>query len=266
MKRRLARVAGSLGAAALVLVASGGAVAAGLPSAPVGVVVTGSPSNFESGYGNMTVGFSTLGVNDTDWNCFTIGPKANCKTTTGAQFITADATGEVQWVSGQKFDTVCPATNDGNNPPRDEFVNIAQFSEWDASLNEFFYGANIRSTANGNASGDIEFDHNKGATPTSMPCRVAGDILMAYDFLNGGTNLNFHLITWVDSSNPTAGGNAASTWFVKRASLPCWGSEVMTPSRAISNGTSNTSPISAADNGMSGLSLPVHQVSEVRIK
>ncbi len=250
MKRRLARVAGSLGAAALVLVAFGGPVAAALPPAPVGVVVTGSPSNFESGDGNMTVDFSTLGVNDTDWNCFTIGPKANCKTTTGAQFITADATGEVQWVSGQKFDTLCPATNTGNNPPKDEFVNIAQFSESDASLNEFFYGANIRSTANGNASGDIEFDHNKGATPTSMPCRVAGDILMAYDFLNGGT---------------TAGGNAASTCFVKTDSLPCWGSNVITPSGAISNGRSNQSPIAAADNGMSGIALPVNQFSEFGI-
>src|SRR5260370_8842908 len=131
MKRRLGRVAGSLGAAAFVLLAFGGRVAAALSSAPVGVVVTGSPSNFESGDGNMTVDFSTLGVNDTDWNCFTIGPKANCKTTTGAQFITADATGEVQWVSGQKFDTLCPAPNTGNNPPKDEFVTTTHFTESD---------------------------------------------------------------------------------------------------------------------------------------
>jgi hypothetical protein len=264
MKRRFARAAGSLGAAVLVLVAFGGPVAAALPPAPAGVVVSGSPSNFESGDGNMTVDYSTLGVNDTDWNCFNIGPTANCKTTTGAQFITADSSGEVQWVPGQKFDTACPTTNTGNNPPKDEFVNIAQFAETDASLNEFFYGANIRSSNNGNASGDIEFDHNKGATPTSMPCRVAGDILMAYDFLNGGTSLNFHLLTWIDSTNPNAGGNAG-TCFVKSDSLPCWGANVITPSGAISNGKSNQAPIAAADNGMSGVALPVNQFSEFGI-
>jgi len=264
MKRRFARAAGSLGAAVLVLVAFGGPVAAVLlPPAPAGVVVSGSPSNFESGDGNMTVDWSTGGFNDTDWNCFK-GLTANCKTTTGADFITADSSGEVQWVPGQKFDTLCPTTNTGNNPPKDEFVNIAQFSETDASLNEFFYGANIRSSNNGNASGDIEFDHNKGATPTSMPCRVAGDILMAYDFLNGGTSLNFHLLTWIDSTNPTAGGNAG-TCFVKSDSLPCWGANVITPSGAISNGKSNQSPIAAADNGMSGAALPVNQFSEFGI-
>ncbi|TAN34559.1 hypothetical protein EPN29_02735 [bacterium] len=264
MKRILARAAGSLGAAALVLVAFAGPVAAALPPAPAGVVVSGSPSNLESGDGNMTVDFSTLGVNDTDWNCFTIGPTANCKTTTGAQFITADSSGEIQWVNGQKFDTLCPATSIGNNPPKDEFVNIAQFSEADASLNEFFYGATIRATNTGNASGDVEFDHNKGANPTSLPCRVAGDILMAYDFLNGGTSLNFHLLTWIDSSNPNAGGNTG-TCFVKTDSLPCWGSNVIIPSGAVSNGASNQSPIAAADNGMSGVALPINQFSEFGI-
>ncbi len=264
MKRKFARAAGSFGAAALVLVAFSGPAAAALPPAPPGVVVSGSPSNFESGDGNMTVDNSTGGVNDTDWNCFTIGPTANCKATTGAQIFQADANGEVQWVPGQKFDTLCPSTNIGNNPPKDEFVTIAQFTETDASLNEFFYGANIRSSNNGNASGDVEFDHNKGATPTSMPCRVAGDILLAYDFLNGGTNLNFHLLTWIDSSNPNAGGNAG-TCFVKTDSMPCWGSNVITPSGAISNGRSNQSPIAAADNGLSGIALPVNQFSEFGI-
>src|SRR5690348_10783174 len=263
MKRRLIGVGGSLGIAALVIAATTWMVAAALQQAPAGVIVAGSPSNFESGDGNMTVDFSNSGANDTDWNCFK-GQTTNCKVTTGATFITADASGEIQWVSGQKFDTLCPATNIGNNPPKDEFVNIAQFSETAANLDEYFYGATIRSTANGNASGDVEFDQNQGATPTSMPCRVAGDLLMAYDFLNGGTQLNFHLLTWIDSSNPNAGGNAG-TCFVKSDPLPCWGANVIIPSGQQFNGKSNQSPITAAANLISGVALPVNQFSEFGI-
>jgi len=263
MRRRIVRSAASIGGAVLVLVATSGTGLALLGQAPAGVIVSGSPSNFESGDGNMTVDYSNNAANDTDWNCFK-GATANCKATSGATFITADASGEIEWVNGQKFDTLCPLTNLGNNPPKDEFVNIAQFNETDASLNEFFYGATIRSTNNGNASGDIEFDHNKGATPTSMPCRVAGDILMAYDFLNGGTSLNFHLVTWIDSSNPNAGGNLG-TCLVKTDTLPCWGGNVITPDSSTSNGQSNQLPISAANNLISNAALPVNQFSEFGI-
>src|SRR5712691_5739826 len=97
-----------------------------------------------------------------------------------------------------------------------------------------------------------------------MPSRVAGALFMAYAFLNGSTSLSFNLLTWFDSTNPTAGVNAG-TCFVKSDSLPCWGANVITPSVAISNGKSNQSPIAAADNGMSGAALPVNQFSEFGI-
>jgi hypothetical protein len=164
----------------------------------------------------------------------------------------------------QKFDTQCPALSIGNNPPKDEFTSVASFNDTASNLDTFFYGATIRSTANGNASGDVEFNQNSGNGTTSAGCRTAGDRLLAYDYLNGGTSLNFHLLTWIDSSNPTAGGNNG-TCLVKTGSMPCWGANVMTVAASLFDGQSNQSPITAANNGMSGTALDVNQFAEFGI-
>jgi len=234
-----------------------------------GAVVSGSPSGFESSDGNMVLN-NTDGTH-TDWNCF-VGsdgfqagtPNAACAVKTGALTFTADPNGEVQWVSGQKFDTQCPALNTGNNPPKDEFTNIAQFNEAASNLDEFFYGATIRSTNNGNASGDVEFNQSSGNGTTTAGCRTAGDRLMAYDFVGGGTTLNFHVLTWIDSTNPTAGGNNG-TCFVKTDSMPCWGANVIIPDSSLFEGQSNQSAIAAGDNGLNGAALPINQFAEFGI-
>ena len=252
------RTAGALVAA--VLLAVGVAVPA--------IAVTGSPSGFESGDGNTVL--NTAG--NTDWNCFVNsdgfahngGTPSGCATTTGAVQITADQAGEVQWVNGQKFDTLCPALSTGNNPPKDEFTNVASFNDTASNLDTFFYGATIRSTANGNASGDVEFNQNSGNGTTTAGCRTAGDRLLAYDYLNGGTSLNFHLLTWIDSTNTTIGGNNG-TCFVKSDSIPCWGANVVTVSPSLFDGKSNQSAITAADNGLSGTSLAINQFAEFGI-
>jgi len=209
---------------------------------------------------------------NTDWNCFVNSDgfahngstPSGCAITTGAVQITADQSGEIQWVNGQKFDTLCPALSTGNNPPKDEFTNVASFNETASNLDTFFYGATIRSTANGNASGDVEFNQNSGSGTTTAGCRTAGDRLLAYDYLNGGTSLNFHLLTWIDSTNPTAGGNSG-TCLVKTDSMPCWGANVVTVSPSQFDGQSNQSPITAANNGISGTSLATNQFAEFGI-
>jgi hypothetical protein len=232
------------------------------------MAVTGSPSAFESGDGNMVLDTS----GNTDWNCFVNSDSfahngstpSGCAITTGAVQITADQSGEIQWVNGQKFDTLCPALSTGNNPPKDEFVNIASFNETASNLDTFFYGATIRSAANGNASGDVEFNQNSGNGTTTEGCRTPGDRLLAYDYLNGGTSLNFHLLTWIDSTNPTAGGNIGSC-LVKTDSMPCWGANVVTVGPSLFDGKSNQSPIAGANNGISGTSLATNQFAEFGI-
>jgi len=227
--------------------------------------VNNSPSGFESSDGNMVLD----GASSTDWNCF-VGsdnfqsgtPDANCDVTSGAVHVTADGAGEVEWVNGQKFDSQCPKLSTGNNPPKDEFTDIASYNEAASVGNDvFFYGATMRSSANGNSSGDVEFNQNAGDGTTTAGCRTAGDKLLAYDYLNGGTSLNFHVLTWIDSANKTLGGNNGKC-FVKTDALPCWGANVVTPDGSLFDGQANQSAITAANNGISGTPLVVNQFAE----
>ena len=228
--------------------------------------VSGSPSGFESADGDMVL--TSLDGNHTDWNCF-VGsdnfqpgtPNPNCKRTTGAVHVAADAAGEVQWVPGQKFDTQCPALNNGNNPPKDEFTDLTEFDEVAGNGDLFFYGSAIRSSANGNTSGDVEFNQKAGDGVTTAGCRTPNDRLVAYDFLNGGTTLNFHVLTYIDAAHPNLGGNNG-TCFVKTNSLPCWGANVITVSSSLFDGQANQAAITAANNGINGTALAAQQWSE----
>jgi len=231
-----------------------------------------SPSSFESNDGNMVLDTS----GHTDWSCFVNSDgfahnattPSGCAVTSGAKNVAADAAGEISWVNGQKFDTQCPALAVNNNPPKDEFTDVASYSETASNLNVFFYGASIRSTANGNASGDVEFNQVAGNGTTSAGCRTFGDRLVAYDFLNGGTGLDLHVLTWIDNSVPgtsdVAGGNSG-TCFVKTDSMPCWGAAVIHPSNAdtsVLEGQSNQSTITAANNPLNNTALAVNQFAE----
>jgi hypothetical protein len=248
-------------------------VAAGMAIFVVSALaVTGSPSGFESGDGNMVL--NNTDGSHTDWNCFlgsggfqpaTPGtPNPNCKVTTGATHAVADTNGEITWVNGQKFDTKCPQLKPGSVPNKDDFTHVAEFQEFDSSGNLFFYGGAIRQTANGNASGDVEFNQAKGDGTTTAGCRTAGDRLIAYDFLNGGTTLDFHALTWIDSTNPTVGGNIG-TCLVKTDSMPCWGANSIDVAPGEFDGEANQSAIAATDNGISGQALALQQFSEFGI-
>jgi hypothetical protein len=244
-------------------------------------VVNGSPSNFESNDGNMTV--QTTG--NTDWNCFANGNSSgfasNITVSTGGQTCAtglnfgdaaarpADQNGEIQLVNGSKFDDQCPGLNVGNNPPKDEFKATAEFSDVNASLDTFFYGASIRPTTNGNSSGNLELDQIAGNGTTQHGCRSSGDRLIAYDFLNGGTSLSFHVLTWIASLSDTSGGNntgGVSGCFVKSDSPPCWGAKIITPDSTEFEGAVNTtSSIPANQNGITGAAINAFAFNEMGV-
>jgi hypothetical protein len=170
-------------------------------------------------------------------------------------------------VDGQKFDTQCPALKVGSVPNKDDFTDVAEFQERDGSGNLFFYGGAIRLVANGNASGDVEFNQAAGNGTTSAGCRTANDRLIAYDFENGGTSLNFHVLTWIDPTNLTAGGNNGICLVKTDSPTPtgCWGANVLTVSPSLFDGQANQTAIAAADNGISGAALVAQRFSEFGI-
>jgi hypothetical protein len=216
--------------------------------------LSGSPSGFESGDGNVALDATTLHTN-TDWSCFkgstgfqTGTPDPNCKVTSGATQFTADSTadGELEIKPGSKFDDLCFKVQGGNNPPKDEWTNIAEYTEADASNNIFFYGASIRPVVNGNTSGNVYFSQ------TTDGCHTAGDVLLAFDFLNGGGTPSLHILRWITSG----------TCYLNNDSAPCWSTAATVPTSDY-NGNVNTGQIT--DDAISGNTLPANAFAEFGI-
>ncbi|HEU5477028.1 MAG TPA: prealbumin-like fold domain-containing protein [Gaiellaceae bacterium] len=228
--------------------------------------VNGSPSGFESGElgtGGANMVLDNLDGSHTDWNCF-VGssgfqsgtPDADCAVTSGATQFTADSTpaGELEFKGGTKFDTPCPVIQGGNNPPKDEWSNIAEYIEASPNLNSdnghdlYFYGASIRPVVNGNSSGNVYFSQS------SNGCRTVGDVLLTFDFLQGGGAPTLHSLRWLGSGS----------CYVSQDSAPCWGDQ-QTINGANFDGNINTSQIDGTANGISGTTLPANAFSEFGI-
>jgi hypothetical protein len=224
--------------------------------------VNNSPSGFESGDGNMTLeGGSAQNKTNTDWNCFQgaagfatllSGTPAGCKVTSGATQVTADLPnppGEVEFAGGTKFDDVCPAIIGGNNPPKDEWSNIAEYVESAPNNDLYFYGASIRPIVNGNSSGNVYFSQN------SNGCHTVGDVLLAFDFLQGGGSPTLRSLRWISSGS----------CYVSHDHAPCWGNEQDITNPALFDGQINTSTIAGTDNAINGATLPANAFSEFGI-
>jgi hypothetical protein len=237
-----------------VVVAAAALLAMGI-AIPAMAVLNGSPSSFEANDGNMIV--NTMGNND--WN----------SVTTNSNYVhltdLASTTGDDSFKSGQKQDTVCPVIATNKNPPKDDFTDVASFNETNLTSGDtFLYGATIRFTPNGNASENVEL--NKGTsgncgtdpvTGVTLLARTVGDKLIAIDYLNGGTNVQFHVLTWIDgtdSSNPTCS--------VKTDAPPCWGAVTQTLSASSAEGLTNQAAIPGNENGISGAALTAGEFAE----
>jgi hypothetical protein len=232
------------------VLAAGVAIAVGT-AIPAMAVLSGSPSKFEANDGNMVV--DTAG--NSDWNSVTGSPNY---VHISDKFST---TQDDSFQSGQKQDSPCPVINTNKNPPKDDFTDVASFNETNTDTSSpqvghtFLDGATIRVAANGNASENVEL--NKGTNgicpgTTNQLERSAGDKLIAIDYLNGGTKVQFHVLTWVTSG----------ACFVGKDTAPCWGATVETLAANAAEGLVNQAAIAASDNGINGLALVTGQFAE----
>jgi hypothetical protein len=231
----------------LVAAASAAVLAIGLAT-PAMAVLAGSPSNFEANDGNMVV--NTTGNNDWASVNFVHVPD---------QFNT---TSDDSFTPGQKQDTTCPDTTGHKNPGKDDFTDVASFNETNQTTGEtFLYGATIRFTANGNASENVELKQSSTLCPGQptggVTQRTPGDKLIAIDYLNGGTNVQFNVLTWIDGTDPTN-----PTCFVSNDPPPCWGAVVKPLSASAAEGLASQAAITAANNPISGQALVAGQFAE----
>jgi hypothetical protein len=223
-----------------------------------------SPSKFQSGDGDMIVSTADSNAGFHDW--------ANVKGTCSAGTVEchsgnfahipdiASSQLDDSFVSGQKQDTECPDLTDHGNPPKDDFVHVASYSETDPlTLHTFLYGATIRYQPNGTASENVELKQgdNGECTPGGLLARTIGDKLLAFDYLNGGAIVDLHVLTWIDGTDPN--NNAC---FVANDPFPCWGSAVKHPSPTSFEGKASPNNITAANNSISGTAQKAGEFAE----
>ena len=233
-----------------------------------GAVVPGSPSNFESNDGNMTV--DTAG--NADWNSVA-GSCLGGANVSGGLCVSgnyvhlvdvASSSSDDSFKPGQKQDTICPLVIGSKNPPKDDFTDVASFNETSSStLDTFLYGATIRFTSNGTASENVELNQGKNGTCSNEPpgvsllARTVGDKLIGIDYTNGGASVNFHVLTWIDGTDPTN-----PTCSVGNDTPPCWGAAVQTLAANAAEGKASQAQIVGGDNGINGQTLTAGQFAE----
>jgi prealbumin domain-containing protein len=233
-------------------------------------ILEGSPSKFEANDGNMTAN----ATGNADWNSVAGSCLGGANASVGNPCVNgkyvhvvdiAASKRDDSFEPGQKQDTACPVIVESKDPPKDDFTDIASFAELNTNSSSsqfehtFLYGATIRVAPNGNASENVELNQGENGSCGTDPVtgvellkRTPGDKLIAIDYLKGGTEVEFHVLTWVESG----------ACFVSSHAPPCWGATVQTLSANAAEGKANQEAITVANNGISGRALAIGEFAE----
>ena len=169
-------------------------------------------STFAGGDGNLLTSPTTFGT--TDWqNIAGLNPG----------FDLPSGTGDNSFGQGTKEDNAAVTVVSGSIPPnKSNLTRFYEASEIGSNGHNFLYLSWERTNNLGSAN--MDFEINQATTPglgTPGPHtinRTAGDLLVTYDFTNGGGRPTLGLLFWVTSG-------ATSQCFSSN-SLPCWGNHV----------------------------------------
>jgi hypothetical protein len=200
--------------AAMVLLVVAGTSALALANVP--------PSTFEGGDGNLVVD----SPGNTDW-ANVAGLNVGVDLPSG--------TGDNSFGQGTKEDNAAVTVVSGSIPPnKSDLIRFYEASELVSGQN-FLYLAWERTNVLGSAN--MDFEINQATTPglgnpgAHTINRTAGDLLVTYDFTNGGSTPTLGLLFWVTTGS-------TSQCFSSN-SLPCWGNHIGLTS-ANSEGAINT--------------------------
>jgi hypothetical protein len=168
-------------------------------------------STFAGGDGNLLTSPTTFGT--TDWQNV-------ADLNTGVDL--ASGTGDNSFGQGTKEDNANVTVVSGSIPPnKSDLTRFYEASEFAGNSN-FLYLAWERTNVLGSAN--MDFEINQAITPglgspgAHTIARTAGDLLVTFDFNNGGGRPTLGLLKWVTTGS-------ASQCFSSN-SLPCWGNHV----------------------------------------
>jgi hypothetical protein len=170
-----------------------------------------SGSTFAGGDGNLLTSPTAFGT--TDWQNVA-GRNTGIDLTSGS--------GDNAFGQGTKEDNASVSVVSGSIPPnKSDLTRFYEASEF-ASNSNFLYLAWERTNNLGSANMDFEINQKTQpdlttAGPKTLN-RTAGDLLVTFDFTNGGGTPTLGLLRWVTSGS-------TSQCFASN-SLPCWGNHV----------------------------------------
>ncbi len=170
-----------------------------------------SGSTFAGGDGNLQTSPTTFGT--TDWqNVSGLNEGVDL----------ASGTGDNSFGQGTKEDDANVTVVSGSIPPqKSDLTRFYEASEF-ANNSNFLYLAWERTNSLGSAN--MDFEINQATTPglgtpgAHTINRTAGDLLVTFDFTNGGGRPTLGLLRWVTTGS-------TSQCFSSN-SLPCWGNHV----------------------------------------
>jgi len=168
-------------------------------------------STFAGGDGNLLTNPTAFG--STDWQNVA-GLNAGIDLASGS--------GDNSFGQGTKEDNPNVTVVSGSIPPqKSDLTRFYEASEFAGGSN-FLYLAWERTNNLGSANMDFEINQaptpNLGTPGAHVINRTAGDLLVTFDFTNGGGRPTLGLLTWV-TSGPTSQCFSSN-------SLPCWGNHV----------------------------------------
>jgi hypothetical protein len=205
-------------------------------------------STFESNDGNLVV--TTPG--NTDW--------ANAPNRVRGDDLPS-GTSDNSFGQGTKEDDANVSVVTGSIPPNKS--NLTRFyvgSEF-ANNSNFLYLAWERSNVLGSANMDFEINHKAQPDLTTTGSktlnRTAGDLLITFDFTNGGGNPVLGLLKWLTAAH----GDSADDCFSAN-SLPCWGKRVNLSAAGFADGAVNTVTVT---DPIANVSLPANTFGEAAV-
>jgi hypothetical protein len=178
-----------------------------------------SGSTFAGGDGNLLTNPTTFGT--TDWQNVT-GRHTGIDLASGSP--------DNSFGQGTKEDNSAVTVVTGSIPPNKS--DLTRFYEADefANSSNFLYLAWERTNNLGSAN--MDFEINQATQPdltTPGPKtlnRTAGDVLVTFDFTNGGGRPTLGLLRWLTSATvPVVTGFSTNACFSAN-SFPCWGDEI----------------------------------------
>jgi hypothetical protein len=168
-------------------------------------------STFAGGDGNLLTNPTTFG--STDWQNVA---------GLNAGFDLPSGSGDNSFGQGTKEDNPAVTVVSGSIPPnKSDLTRFYEASEIGSNRHNFLYLAWERSNVLGSAN--MDFEISQAATPglgtpgAHTINRTAGDLLVTFDFTNGGGRPTLGLLRWVTSGSTSQcfSGNT----------LPCWGNQ-----------------------------------------